>query len=145
MDENEFLTAGTVSALPPQNGIPGWMRMTMIKYFPRVDDDNDQRNDNTFGMTLPGKLVQPPQLAHTPAFDLNGIDTDAGIWAYEGIVLPGGEIMVGRWWSPDSEVALDENGFEIPVPGAGLGLDEGGRAATELYSGPFIFWCVDED
>lgn len=24
------------------------------------------------------------------------------LWAYEGIVLPGGNVIVGRWWSPVS-------------------------------------------
>ena len=39
-------------------------------------------------------------------------------WAYEGVVLPGGQVMVGRWWRPfDPEDAPS-------------------------YSGPFIFWQV---
>ena len=46
------------------------------------------------------------------------IDMSA-LWAYEGVVLPGGQMMLGRWWSP----------------GDGLGRD--------MYSGPFILWCVD--
>lgn len=29
-----------------------------------------------------------------------GIAWDA-LWAYEGVVLPGGQIMLGRWWNPD--------------------------------------------
>lgn len=40
------------------------------------------------------------------------------LWAYEGIVLPGGKIMVGRWWCPSD--------------------GEGDR----MYSGPFILWNV---
>lgn len=24
--------------------------------------------------------------------------TDDNLWAYEGVVLPGGKIIVGRWW-----------------------------------------------
>ena len=31
--------------------------------------------------------------------DPTGIDLNA-LWAYEGVVLPGGQIAVGRWWSP---------------------------------------------
>ena len=80
----EFLASGWLNALPPQNEIPGWQRMTMMKYF--ADDDD-------------------------PA----GIDVSA-LWAYEGVVLPGGQIMLGRWWSPGDD---------------------------EMYSGPFILWCVD--
>lgn len=82
----DFYAQGWLNALPPQQGIPGWQRMTMMKYF----EDPDTRE----------------------------IDRDA-LWAYEGVVLPGGQIMVGRWWSP----------------GDGTGDD--------MYSGPFILWCVD--
>lgn len=82
----EFLATGWLSPLPPQQGIPGWLRMTMMKYF---------TDDNTGAM-----------------------DMDA-LWAYEGVVLPGGQIILGRWWSPN-------NGPQ-----------------GEAYSGPFILWCVD--
>ena len=47
-----------------------------------------------------------------------GMDLDS-LWAYEGVVLPGGMIMVGRWWHPWVEDNEDE------------------------YSGPFILWNVD--
>lgn len=40
-------------------------------------------------------------------------------WAYEGVILPGGKIVLGRWWSPIEMVA-------------------------NPYSGPFIMWCVDK-
>ncbi|KAK4543661.1 hypothetical protein LTR36_005306 [Oleoguttula mirabilis] len=82
----DFCAQGWLNALPPQQGIPGWQRMTMMKYF------------------------RDP--------DTNAIDDDA-LWAYEGVVLPGGQIMLGRWWSP----------------GDGTG--------NSMYSGPFILWCVD--
>lgn len=82
----DFLSAGWLSALPAQLGVPGWQRMTMMKYF------------------------EDPDTGH--------IDMDA-LWAYEGVVLPGGQIIVGRWWNPKE--------------GAG----------DSMYSGPFILWCVD--
>lgn len=85
-----FLASGWLNPLPPQQGVPGWRRMTMMKFF---EDDSE----------------------------VSGIDLGA-LWAYEGVVLPGGQIMLGRWWSP----GLD-----------GSGDDE------EVYSGPFILWCVD--
>ncbi|KAI9739003.1 MAG: hypothetical protein M1818_005317 [Claussenomyces sp. TS43310] len=44
------------------------------------------------------------------------------LWAYEGLVLPGGQLMLGRWWSPVRGVLAD-----------------GGT-----YCGPFIFWAVDD-
>jgi hypothetical protein len=40
------------------------------------------------------------------------------IWAYEGCILPGGRIIVGRWWDPT-----------VGVPC--------------VQSGPFIWWNVD--
>ncbi|KAF2199038.1 hypothetical protein GQ43DRAFT_377200 [Delitschia confertaspora ATCC 74209] len=46
------------------------------------------------------------------------LDQD-NLWAYEGVVLPGGQIMLGRWWYAD----------EIPN--------------HRTYSGPFIFWAVE--
>lgn len=48
----------------------------------------------------------------------DGADVDDGCWAYEGVVLPGGKIVLGRWWSP---------------------LDEAGERE---WMGPFIFWNV---
>ena len=48
-----------------------------------------------------------------------GAIDQGALWAYEGVVLPGGQIMLGRWWSPAD----------------GLG--------NQMYSGPFILWCVD--
>lgn len=81
-----FMAAGWLNPLPAQQGIPGWQRMTMMKYF-----ENE---------------------------DTGAIDVDA-LWAYEGVVLPGGQIILGRWWSPSEGTEQD------------------------MYSGPFILWCTD--
>ncbi|QDS74352.1 hypothetical protein FKW77_004743 [Venturia effusa] len=88
-DDENFCCAGWINPLPSQNGIPGWKRMTMMKFF-----KNEQ------GL----------------------IDRDA-LWAYEGVVLPGDQIVVGRWWSPE-------------------GLDA--ESKLNQYSGPFILWNVDQ-
>lgn len=79
---------GWINPLPPQEGVPGWQRMTMMKY---------------------------------QALDEEGTIDFESLYAYEGIVLPGGQILVGRWWSPHSEYGED------------------------MYSGPFIMWCVDDE
>lgn len=84
-DQTGFLADGWLNTLPSQSGVPGWKRMTMMKYF-----------EDEYG----------------------NIDFDR-LWAYEGVVLPGGQIIVGRWWSP---YQTDEN---------------------LIYSGPFILWCID--
>ncbi|KAF2869747.1 hypothetical protein BDV95DRAFT_85486 [Massariosphaeria phaeospora] len=46
---------------------------------------------------------------------------DDNLWAYEGVVLPGGRIILGRWWYASGNVNLDDD-----------------------YNGPFIFWAVEE-
>lgn len=81
-----FKCEGFLNTLPPQHGIPGWKRMTMMKYY--YDDQGH-------------------------------IDMQA-LWAYEGVMLPGGKIMVGRWWCPTDGVGAN------------------------MYSGPFILWNVDD-
>ncbi|CAG5156861.1 uncharacterized protein ALTATR162_LOCUS4654 [Alternaria atra] len=43
------------------------------------------------------------------------------LWAYEGVVLPGGRIILGRWWF----------------------ASEQGHPSLE-YNGPFILWAIDE-
>jgi hypothetical protein len=49
------------------------------------------------------------------------------LWAYEGCVLPGGEMIVGRWFY------LDPN---VPASSVGNANFDG----SGPYSGPFIFW-----
>ncbi|OBT69421.1 hypothetical protein VE03_01163 [Pseudogymnoascus sp. 23342-1-I1] len=78
---------GRMHGLPPQAGIPGFQRVSMLKYLPCPH-----------GMYGTGYT---------------------SYWAYEGCVLPGNQIMLGRWWSP-------------------TGSMERGRT----YCGPFIFWRV---
>jgi len=73
--------------LPPQQGISGFQRVSMMKYLP--DEDGKYGTSN------------------------------AGLWAYEGCILPGNHIMLGRWWSP-------------------FGTSPSGRS----YGGPFIYWNV---
>ncbi|KAI9700178.1 MAG: hypothetical protein M1820_006846 [Bogoriella megaspora] len=47
-------------------------------------------------------------------------DHDA-MWAYEGVVFPGAQIIAGRWWAPET-----------------------GTPEEEIYSGPFIMWNVTD-
>ncbi|KXT13764.1 hypothetical protein AC579_6592 [Pseudocercospora musae] len=50
----------------------------------------------------------------------DGTVETASLWAYEGVCLPGGQIIVGRWWSPLSVANGDD-----------------------MYCGPFLLWCTD--
>jgi hypothetical protein len=55
--------------------------------------------------------------------DQGDIDLES-LWAYEGVILPGGKFMMGRWWAVD---------LTQPNP----------EEDRDLYSGPFILWAVE--
>ncbi|KAJ4338446.1 hypothetical protein N0V87_003989 [Didymella glomerata] len=55
------------------------------------------------------------------AEDLDDVDSD-NLWAYEGVVLPGGRIIVGRWWFASEVVNYNDD-----------------------YNGPFILWAAEPD
>ncbi|TGO31904.1 hypothetical protein BHYA_0383g00040 [Botrytis hyacinthi] len=77
---------GAVHGIPPQHGIPGFQRITIMKFFP----------------------------------DQNGFHDPGQSWGYEGCVLPGGRIIVGRWFDAQS------------------------HSSKNVMSGPFVFWNTDE-
>jgi hypothetical protein len=81
---------GRTHAMTPQQGIHGFQRLTMIKFYTKCDENGEQTYD-------------PDQ-----------------VWAFEGCVLPGGRIIVGRWWDSTS----DPN-------------------EVTTQSGPFLWWNVD--
>ena len=98
-DAEAFHCSGILHPLPPQEEIPGWHRISMMKYFDPLGE---------------------PQSFMPPSYQVgDDAELNNGCWAYEGVVLPGGMIMLGRWWSP---------------------LDE-----TKRCMGPFVFWNVDKD
>jgi hypothetical protein len=80
---------GRIHGLPPQQGIPGFQRISFLR----------------FQLTDGGDL------------------DDTQIWGYEGCVMPGGRIIVGKWW----HITTDHLTVE-PI---------------HRYSGPFVFWNVD--
>ena len=114
VDRDPFICKGVVHPLPPQNGIPGWQRITLLKYFKPVSTPGfTPVNEDPFG--------QAPEDEH---FDwanednLDHVEIDLmNTWAYEGVVLPGGHMMLGRWWSPLNDEEM-------------------------LCTGPWIFWNV---
>lgn len=89
--KTEYHLYGRMHSLPPQAGIPGWQRVTMMKEMP-----------------------DPENKIYGPGF--------TQLWAYEGVVVPGGQIILGRWWSPFRD-----------------------DAAGNSYCGPFIFWQVSSE
>ena len=94
----EFICKGILHPLPPQQGIPGWQRITFVQYL-------------ALGNGLRGQF--PPDYPPRVTYDW---DIDICSWSFEGVVLPGGKIMMGRWWSPT----------------------EPDRA--KLWTGPFLYW-----
>jgi hypothetical protein len=85
-DDEKFYASGWINPIASQRGVPGWSRMSMMKYFKDPDGSLDQ---NAF-------------------------------WAYEGVVLPGGNMIVGRWWAADPA-----------------------KSPEDQYSGPFLLWNID--
>lgn len=97
IDDRPFRCSGIVHALPKVEGIPGWQRITFMKYFTGAD---------------PASLTDP---SYPPFYNIH---EDSPHWAYEGVVLPGGHMMLGRWWNP---------------------MEQSGK---RVCTGPFIFWNV---
>lgn len=89
-DEKNGHFFGRIHAMTPQQGIHGFQRVVMMQYHTTKDQD--------------GFDVYDPQQ----------------VWAYEGCVLPGGSVIVGRWWDARAD----------PTSG-------------DVNSGPFLWWNVD--
>ena len=162
VDADRFECDGILHPLPPQDGIPGWQRITMLKYYDMDTDDsagshsplssehtgssksagssaNGSSSSSTTSSHSPKSSISstmsstnstdlPPSPTFTPINgnfpthnSLQDVDLDNSCWAYEGVVLPGGKIILGRWWS----LLQDEEDFTC--------------------MGPFIFWEVDGD
>jgi hypothetical protein len=81
---------GRLHAMQPQQGIHGFQRIVMMKFYTKIDSNG-----------------------------FEGYDPDQ-VWGYEGCVLPGGSIVVGRWWDARNDGTL-----------------------VSTASGPFIWWNVD--
>lgn len=99
VDDHPFRCSGIFHALPKVQGIPGWQRITFMKYFTGAD---------------PVSLTDP---SYPPFYNVH---EDSPHWAYEGVVLPGGHMMLGRWWNPME------------------------RSEEGKCTGPFIFWNVPD-
>ncbi|MCJ1253742.1 hypothetical protein MMC24_001554 [Lignoscripta atroalba] len=160
IDAEPFHCAGNIHPLPPQQGIPGWQRITMMKYFaprssvpsttatspPPANPFNPSffSSSSLSSSTSSSSSSSPPSSgfftppSDVPGFDFDNLELEHGCWAYEGVVLPGGMVMLGRWWSPMDGVGV--------VEGGGGGGEEGGEGeggGERLCTGPWVFWNVD--
>lgn len=113
-DADPFKCRGILHPLPPQEKIPGWQRISLMKYF----DPLTQPNGTSSQSSSSSSAAASDDTDHQEVID-DDAELNTGCWAYEGVVLPGGMIMLGRWWSP---------------------LDDTGEMKC---MGPFIFWNVD--
>lgn len=92
-----FNCSGVIHAIAPQHGIPGWQRITMMKkwtkFDPALSDSQFPQPDDASGKGF----------ALYSKGDAEDRVVDERCWAYEGVVLPGRMIMLGRWWSPTDQ------------------------------------------
>ncbi|KAI9734917.1 MAG: hypothetical protein M1834_001997 [Cirrosporium novae-zelandiae] len=85
--ENTFLCDGYIHGLPPQENIPGWQRISFVKYYmedlirEEIALEDDTLDNSSASMTVASGFA----------------------WAYEGVVLPSKKIILGRWWRCESE------------------------------------------
>ena len=132
VDADPYVCSGILHALPPQHGIPGWQRITLMKVFglespsaPSSPPNGSFPTSSSSNSNSSSSSSSSSSSNYGPSAQSNGVSiipavVDGSCWAYEGVVLPGGMIMLGRWWSPTDD----------PV--------------DMLGTGPFIFWNVDE-
>lgn len=118
-DIEPYNCSGILHPIPPQREIPGWQRISMMKYNDRLPALSPQSAPTSVSSSDGGDKLFTPTNERFRLDDEEEFEIRDGCWAYEGVVLPGGAIMMGRWWSP-------------------LGGEEGEGGST----GPFIFWNV---
>ena len=102
-----FEIVGNIYALPSQGNIPGWQHVSFLKYYPTGDRGRD------FGW-----------LKYTTLDEVR--DGDCDVFAYEGILLPGNKVMVGRWFHPKGPRPEPTDDWE-----------------WSCAAGPEVLWCID--
>lgn len=78
-----------------------------VQFVGQGEDTNDDFNAIGWLNPLPPQAGIPgwQRITFMKHFmdDLEQVDQD-NLWAYEGVVLPGGRIILGRWWYASDEV-----------------------------------------
>ena len=79
-----------------------------------------------------GELIEKMEDALTDPQDLDWADIEHA-YAYEGVVTPGGMVMLGRWWrlGPPGPYLLGEQ-TEFVCP----------ERPADREKGPFVFWAA---
>lgn len=105
-----FNCSGVIHAVSPQEIIPGWQRVTLMKKYINPTGHSNGVSASISASNFPS----PPDDASGKGFALHseGDAEDRVVndrcWAYEGVALPGGMIMLGRWWAP-----IDRTGLKL--------------------------------
>ena len=140
-DVKPFNCSGILHDLPAQSGTLGWQRVSIIKYGakdPTTSSPSSYSSSSSAtsmaafsgsssassASSMPSNEPRNSASSDVSPFDWKAsedddIVIDEDCWCYEGIVLPGGKIILGRWWYP-----LDQDGENVAL-------------------GPFIFWNVE--
>ena len=111
----------------------------------------DEKGELLYGAeTMTRERIQELEEKFSPGEHLGWDDIEYA-YAYEGVVVPGGGVMMGRWWRV-GEVGLGE-GKEVDCEGASVEVGEDGvedaegdggrrRAGVKgLERGVWCFWC----
>ena len=104
-----FELIGNVYALPEQAGIPGWQRIAFLKYWP-----------------VRGRGKNFEWLKYNTLWECR--EDTCELLAYEGILLPGNKVMVGRWFQPNGPRPEPTDDWQ-----------------WDCDAGPEVIWCTDED
>ena len=100
-DARDFTCHGILHPLPSQNGFPGFQRITLMKRFiepftpgikpkiPGLDTSAFNVLSNTTSKNINSSSIAP----------IIDDEINRECWCYEGVVLPGGKIILGRWVS----------------------------------------------
>ena len=159
-DGGRYSCVGYVSALPAQDPqamgpVAGFQRVTMMKW-----PDGEDRDEGPGGQTA----VEAHLEARRTCADLVGVETE--YWAYEGVVLPGGRVMLVSLSGADAvlycaallfftlRVLVGEADLwgkgrwwsprETPPHDLDGSCTSRARDPTERKcTGPFLFWEVD--
>ena len=117
----EFDMEISVALSPNVDRRTGTMNRPEVKYF--YGSSQGSKNAHVYGrvQALPPQRNIPGfhRIEMMKYFQNRASPNDLSIWCYERCVLPGGHIMVGRWWT--SSLLGDLQPFEV---------------------GPFIYWNV---
>ena len=134
----ELYIRGIMHNIPAQEGVHGWARISAIAWYVDITppqpveatntngDGNGNDNDDDVSMTS----SEIEEHDNNPPLQ----DED---FVLEGVVLPGGKIIVGRWWMAAEDLDRAADGGYADE--AALRVRRG-ELDTMTEVGPFLWW-----